>query len=161
MERVKDAKWDDVRRLAAFKVKDAASFEEMRQHILTTYLGIQVKHSYVLDRQTYDCIGIEQQPSLRLRGSKAASPPPSAASPAVSREGVTQDGATSRGGAAAELPAQSQQLQPGKGADSFGNIAACDEGQIPMRRITLQDLARFRTLRDYFAKSPGSQEPTN
>ena len=35
--------------------------------------------------------------------------------------------------------------------------AACPDGTIPMRRITLEELTRFRTLRDFLGKSPGGK----
>jgi len=83
LQGVRQVSLRELRALPAAKVKDAASLEEMRQHILTMYSGIEVKHSYVLDRQTFDCIPVEQQPSLRVRGLKIASPPPPTMAPGV------------------------------------------------------------------------------
>jgi hypothetical protein len=31
----------------------------------------------------------------------------------------------------------------------------CPDGTIPMRRITLEEMTRFRTVRDFLGKSPG------
>jgi len=103
---------------SGFKVDDAASFEEMRQHILSMYSGVHVNHSYVLDGQTFDCVPIDQQPSVRTRGSKKIAPPPT-----------------------------SQQ-------NAVRSASSCEEHTIPMRRITLQQLASFRTLKESFRKSP-------
>jgi hypothetical protein len=38
--------------------------------------------------------------------------------------------------------------------DHFGNVMQCPEGTIPMRRLTLEDLSRFSTLRDFYRKGP-------
>src|SRR5271165_6247697 len=61
------------------QVQDAASFEQIRQHILSMYNSVEVSHSFVVDSQHFDCIPINQQPSIRLLGinNVAASPPDS------------------------------------------------------------------------------------
>src|SRR5271167_2681467 len=61
------------------QIQDAASFEQMRQHILSIYNGVEVSHSFVVDLQHFDCVPINQQPSVRLLGinNVAASPPDS------------------------------------------------------------------------------------
>jgi len=61
------------------RVKDSAAFEEMRQHILTMYRGVEVKHSFVRDSSHFDCVPIEQQPAVRILGLQniAAAPPQS------------------------------------------------------------------------------------
>src|SRR5262245_56969601 len=57
----------------------AAAAQEMRQHLLRQYGGVQVKHSYALGEQVFDCVPIDQQPGVRLQGIKhIAEPPPSA-----------------------------------------------------------------------------------
>ena len=38
--------------------------------------------------------------------------------------------------------------------DQHGNVMQCPPGTIPMRRVTLEDLTRFPTLRDFFRKGP-------
>ena len=50
------------------RVSDAASFEQMRKHILDLYQGVRVNHSFAVGAQTYDCMPIDQQPAVRLRG---------------------------------------------------------------------------------------------
>lgn len=61
------------------KVKDAAAFEEMRQHILNLYQGVEVGHSFVLDGDHFDCVPIQQQPAVRMQGLKSIATPPSTA----------------------------------------------------------------------------------
>jgi hypothetical protein len=121
-------------------VKAATELEQMRGHILTMYDGIEVSHSFLLHSQYFDCVPIERQPSVRLLGLKGiAQPPPLAASQnrlfAGPAEGADQVGAEDE-------------------FDEFGNSARCEEGTIPMRRITLDELSRFATLQDFFKKAP-------
>lgn len=120
----------------------------MRQHILNKYDGIDVQHSYLDEAgQVWDCIPIEQQPSLR--GSQVGVATPT------------------------DLPTSEQEVQeletrghliepqdcPGQ-TDRLGNEMSCPSGTIPMRRVTLSEMARFRTLRDFFQKAPdGGQHP--
>src|SRR5260370_25647422 len=47
-------------------------------------------------------------------------------------------------------------------ADEFGNFPTCAADEIAMRRITLEDMTQYRTLHDFFAKSPdGSGQATD
>ena len=117
----------------------SASIEEMRQYLLTLYDGVQVAHSYMLDTQTIDCIPMMQQPAVRILGLKSIAPAP------------PPDAAPGGGSQAAVLPSQ---LPPGKMQDAFGNALGCESGTIPMLRVTLEQMARFNTLQDFFAKGP-------
>src|SRR5690242_19002273 len=40
------------------KVRDEAAFEEMRAHILLMYGGVHPIHTFVVDRQPFDCVPI-------------------------------------------------------------------------------------------------------
>ena len=118
----------------------AADFNEMRAHLLRLYDGVRVRHSYALDSQVFDCVPIAQQPSLRLSGETApAAPPP-----------VPPGGSPSEG--APDLPPNS--------FDAYGNAQACADGEIPMRRVTLDEMSRFKNLRDFFKKEPQSDAAT-
>jgi hypothetical protein len=124
------------------RVKTPAAFEEMRQHILTMYGGVSVRHSFLLGSDPYDCVPIMQQPSVRLRGLKSiATAPPSPPVPSGTR--LSNPPATQTG-----------QLRPGQTLDALGNSVICEEGTIPMRRITLEELSRFETLQQFFQKGP-------
>jgi hypothetical protein len=128
------------------RVKDAASFEEMRHHILTMYEGVEVSHTFVLDSSYFDCIPIMQQPSVRIPGLKsiASAPPQSVLAPP-----------STAGGEAAEVPVNSaSQVDPENPFDEFGNSVVCEENTIPMRRLTLEEMTRFPTLRRFFQKAP-------
>jgi Neprosin len=125
---------------ARLKVSDSASVEEMRQHILKTYDGLNVSHSYVMDTQTVDCIPVDQQPAVRLRNLKSiASAPPSSAAKAPT--------SSAAGSTLAQLPI-------GKTTDDFGNKIGCEANTIPMARITLEQLSRFKNLHEFFQKGP-------
>ena len=116
--------------------RDTAVFEEMRQHILSMYQDVEVSHSFV--RQTYhiDCVPVLQQPSVRLLGlTSIASPPP-----------YSPIAGDSNGAVSLTSPEDAA-------------VEHCDAATIPMRRITLEDLTRYATLRDYFRKSPGESVP--
>ena len=126
-------------------VKRVENFDEMRRHILSMYEGVTVAHSFIVDEQYFDCIPIEQQPSVRSLGLKqvvVAPPAPSVEPGEKSR--------TPEGGGAQGLPSL---LTLGL-VDTFGNAVSCEEGTIPMRRITLKETSRFETLEKFFHKTP-------
>jgi hypothetical protein len=123
-------------------VKTPAAFEEMRHHLLNLYSGASVAHSFVSGERIFDCIPIEDQPGVRLRKLKTgAEPPPSP--PA----GVSGEGHESGSPSVAEV-------QDAGGRDALGNAQQCEDGTIPVRRLTLEELTRFATLKDYLAKQP-------
>jgi hypothetical protein len=136
------------------KVRDAQSFEEMRQHILGLYRGVDVSQSFVLDGDHFDCVPIEQQPGVRMQGLKSIATPPPA--PVLSKDAnATNAGASVQTpiGIAAQLSADEQ-------FDEFGNSRVCQDNTIPMRRVTLEDASRFATLQDFLKKGPdGSGQP--
>jgi len=126
------------------QVSDAAAFEEMRQHILTMYQGVSVRHTFFQDGHHFDCVAIEQQPSVRLQGlDKIAQAPPLSA---IARNTQSADPANKAINVTSQLDGAHQ-------ADQFGNAMRCEAGTIPMRRITLDDVTRFGTLRQFFEKS--------
>ncbi len=133
------------------QVNDAASFESMRSHVLALYSGVQVKHSFLLDAHPFDCIPIMQQPSVRLQRLTTIASPPN----------VGPSSSTAKGSAAA-IPSQIDTAQP---TDSLGNTVGCESGSIPMRRVTLDDLSRFKSLSAFFQKGPDGagqyQSPDN
>jgi len=133
------------------QVSDEPAFEEMRQHILKLYDGVQISHSFTLDGDNFDCIPEMQQPGVRLRGLKSiASPPPSS----LARK-------AGDGGESSKKPIGiSSQLGPDQLMDEFGNSRVCEDHTIPMRRVTLEETSRFPTLKSYFAKGPdGAGQP--
>src|SRR5215470_15774146 len=119
-------------------VRDSAAFEEMRQHILGMYTGMPVVSSYVHGDQTFDCVPVMQQPSVRLRGiGQIASPPPTPSGPQTGMPDTTRP-----------------QIAPGLNFDAHGNLMGCASGNVPIRRVTLEEMTRFETLGHFFQKGP-------
>ena len=113
-------------------MKTPAAFEEMRHHLLNLCSGVSVAHSFVSGERIFDCIPIEDEPGVRLRKLKTvAEPPPSP--PA----GVSGEGHESGSPSVAEV-------QDAGGRDALGNAQQCEDGTIPVRRLTLEELTRFR-----------------
>jgi hypothetical protein len=117
------------------QVKDAATFEQMRQYILTMYQGVNVNHSFVEDSQYFDCVPIAQQPTARLLGITDIDPPPAELPPGL--------------GSSAEqsLPAIASTSMDT--LDQFGNTTTCEVNTIPMARMTLDEMTGFATLHDF------------
>ena len=127
-------------------MQQVTAIEEMRQHILSRYEGIEVTHSFVLGSSHFDCVPTLQQPSAREFGlDRTASEPPQAL---LARPAADND-------PAAEGPTYPASLvDREKASDEFGNSTRCEADTIPMRRITVEDLAQFSTLREFFQKGP-------
>lgn len=124
------------------KVVSRDAFEDMRRHVLSLYDGVHVAHSFVYNEQYIDCVPILEQPSARALGLKEIPQPPPPTR-------------------LARLPAAPPTPSPFELglSDTFGNVIACQAGTIPMRRITLDELSRFATLKDYLRKAPGASPP--
>jgi hypothetical protein len=134
---------------AGHRVRSAQSFEEMRGHIFELYKGITVNRSFLFGPDTFDCVPIMQQPTVRALGLlTVAQEPPAPPTP----KGL--DRSLPTGGPS---PIQTGQLESARTKDTQGNYVACLPGTIPMRRITLDELSRFETLHQFFQKySDGS-----
>ena len=136
------------------KVQDTQAFEEMRGHILKLYDGVEVTHSFVLDGDHFDCIPEMQQPGVRLQGLKSiATPPPASMAKMTPKAGSEAPSAQRPIGITSQLSAN--QL-----VDEFGNSRVCEEHAAPVRRVTLEEMSRFKTLKHYFEKGPdGAGQP--
>jgi hypothetical protein len=142
------ADFDGMMTDAHARVADPNAFKEMQMYLLRTHEGLDIAHSFADDAgQTFDCVPINQQPSLKGTGRAPATPPDLSA----------LSGARSGVGAA---PSVSGPLHADR-KDRHGNVMACPPGTIPMRRVTLDQLARFRTLTDYHSKKPRSYRPAS
>lgn len=143
---VADARFEAYRADPKTKVASAEEFERMRQHLIDLQEGVEVQHSFVDSAgQVFDCVPIDQQPSLRGKDAKLPEPPSlldlTGAQPRPSAE-------------AAQLVPSSERL------DRFGNAAQCPPGFVPVRRVTLAEMARFRTLEDFRRKIPPCRPPS-
>jgi Neprosin/Neprosin activation peptide len=134
---------DEFAARADSRVAHEDAFNEMRDHILGLYRGVSAAHSFTDEHGSiFDCIPIEQQPALR--GSDGSIPelpdlPPLPTGGQEDAERVDQ---------LADLL-----LSPDR-TDWYGNVMNCPEGTIPMRRVTLEDMTRFATVRDFMQKGP-------
>lgn len=141
LKAVHSAQFDAYRRDPKTHVSDEGAFKEMQGHIARLYHGVQVEHSFADPAgNIFDCIPIEEQPSLRGKSHAIAKPPDISARRPNGSQPVSN-------------PHVEPQLAAGK-KDKHGNAMLCPPGTIPIRRITLDELARFRTLRDFLRKVP-------
>ena len=127
-----------------------AEFTAMKAHVAGLYRGLAEVHSFEDENgSVFDCIPVNQQPSLK------------GAAPATPTDLPAMQATT---GATTEPPRGRQPILiggPGAGStDKHGNLMSCPVGHIPMRRVTLEELTRFETMRNFFQKSPlGSGRP--
>lgn len=106
---------------------EAAALDERRRHLLDVYAGVDVARSFQDARgHVFDCVPLEAQPALR--GGRVARPPRWRARPV------------------SETPAR----RAVRGPTALPGL--CPEGCVPLRRITLEEIGRFRTIRHYHRK---------
>jgi hypothetical protein len=129
------------------QVESQAAFEEMKAHILKLYEGVTVSNSFSENSQMVDCVPLEQQPGLRRSGAAREAlqteAPKSTHPPAVKK----------RGAAAAEKKSETLDLllKPGV-RDAHGQELYCRQGTVPLRRVTLEEITRFKNLSSFFSK---------
>ena len=141
---VHDAKHADYVARTASKVTREQSFAEMKGHILKLYEKTDVTHSFVDENgSVFDCVPIEQQPSLKGTQARVPSAPEL---PYVERPAGASDERK-------DIPVTPQLGENRR--DPHGNVMLCPAGTIPMRRVTLEDLSRFEDLRHFLRKGPG------
>jgi hypothetical protein len=126
-------------------IADEGAFNEMRAHLTTYYEGVTAAHSFVdANGSVFDCIPIDQQVARRgQRGAIPTAPDLPAASTGPAATGAPRPPT----GRLVQLHADLR--------DPFGNQMLAPDGTIPVRRLTLEDLSRFRTLRHFMQKRPG------
>jgi hypothetical protein len=132
----------------ATRVSERAEFDAMQSHVLGLYEGVEVQHSFVdLNGQIFDCLPIEQQPSLRDARGPIARPPDA---PRLEEERARISNP--------DLPIPAP--LSAERTDRFGHAMVCPPGTIPMRRVTLAELTKWETLGQAFKKSPwGGRHP--
>jgi hypothetical protein len=128
--------------------------QEMHRHIVHHYQGVDAVHSFADENgSVFDCVAIEKQPALR---NTSESPPAAPDLPSASADPQAARGLAQAGGR------QSYHVTQLKGdrRDQHGNAMQAPAGTIPLRRLTMENLTRFKTLRHYLNKSPyGSSVP--
>src|ERR1700678_3031747 len=140
---VETAQYASYAALPQARVRDTVAFEEMRAHILSRYADVGVVHSFTDSAgQVFDCIPAEQQSGWRAAPAAAFPQPPDLPDARGTRS--TPPGARH----------VEPQLSPDK-VDACGNQLWCPPGTVPLRRITLPELASFETLQHSFRKDAG------
>jgi hypothetical protein len=128
------------------KVASAAHFNEMKAHLQNMYKDLKVTHTFIgHDGQHVDVVAIDKQPSLRhplLKNHKLQRTPPALRVQPKSVKGKTHPVTAKH---------VSPHLAPGM-KDKHGHAMYSPPGSIAMRRLTLDDLTKFRTLKDYLKK---------
>ena len=136
---------------AASRARDVGAAREMHDHLVQHYQGVQAVHSFKDENgSVFDCVPVEQQPALRGKG--GAKPPTAPDLPSA---------ATAHGHATgSERPTYHVTQLGADRKDQHGNVMHAPAGTIPLRRLTMENLTRFETLRHFFQKSPyGSATP--
>jgi hypothetical protein len=146
-DHVKTATFGSYKKTKGFRVASKAAFEEMRAHLMARHKNHKVKHTFLSKNgHPIDCVPIEQQPSLQhklLAGHKIQLKAP--ALPEMALKAPKKAPGTTEHATLA--------LRKGQ-KDAHGNEMAAPAGTIPIRRVTLEDLTRFKTLKDYLSKHP-------
>ena len=123
-----------------YAVQDTPTFQQMQQYILNLYQGVQVSQSFNLDGQYYDCVPIQQQPTYVQLGLQSVATPPGGIGPVPQADTFAP------------------QLGPQDQYDQYNNATSCAVGNIPMRRITIDEVSTFATLQDFFSKEPDGND---
>jgi hypothetical protein len=144
-DHVKKATFAEYKKTEGFKAANAAAFKKMKDYLLERQKGKKVRHTFLSKNgHPIDCVPIEQQPALRnplLKGHKIQKKAP--ALPKALAGGMKKAPGTARG--------ISLFLKPGD-KDPMGNERYAPKGTIPIRRLTLSQLTRFRTIQDFHRK---------
>src|SRR6202045_585426 len=120
-------------------VQNAVAFYEMRSYLENYYAGMTASRSFLAGEQMVDCVPLAQHPALRHSRALAAPPPDDYVDDGDS-PGITESAPNARG----------------EGHGARGNVERCASGTIPLRRITLDEMTKFRTLKEFLHKAPDS-----
>jgi hypothetical protein len=153
VKHLQEAKFEHYQGKPGVRVAHATAFNEMRTHLHNLYKNLKPTHSFVShDGHHVDVIPIDKQPSLQhplLRNHKVQHAPP-ALRPTPKAKAGPKHPTTSKSVAA--------HLTKGK-KDAHGHEMFAPQGSIPLRRVTLAEMTKFRTLKDYLKKHSSPQKP--
>ena len=137
------ADYDAFAKNESTRVNSEDEFVKMQRHVLKMYDGVVVKNTFVFEDGAHiDCIDMHTQPGLRRGGkTRKIAKPPSAL--------IVDDDAGDKG----EKSKAVEPMLSKEKKDRFGNPMYCAEGFIPMRRVTLEEITKFETLKDFFSKT--------
>ncbi len=113
--------------------------EVMRNYLVHYYKKLEAVNSFVdQEGQVWDCIPVDMQLSAKEAKKRAIKP------------GVAYPG--DRDEKPAELPFAT--ILSRDKEDEHGNRMYCPEGHIPLRRITIEELAAYDRIENFFNKGP-------
>ncbi|HEX4961380.1 MAG TPA: neprosin family prolyl endopeptidase [Thermoanaerobaculia bacterium] len=133
-----------------YLVKDSTAFREMKNHLLALYEGINIRISYWDDNHIVDCVPIDQQPGLKAPGMEhhvlQRTPPMlPTRTPRVKNRSAGNEVDQLSGEQVREAATEVRE-------ESSGSPKVCPEGFVPMRRLELEDIARYQSLSAFLAK---------
>lgn len=133
------------------RIVNAKEFARMRSYVLRRYAGVHVEHSF-RDGSTrvVDCVPLADQPGVGSRRSIAKIAPPPLTPPQQRIPEATAISFAQQRTLDVRLHASDR--------DRFGNARYCRSGLVPLSRLTLTELSRFRTLASFFAKGDPREE---
>jgi len=130
-------------------------FDKMKNFLVSRYQGIQnVRLEDTFEgpgENLFDCVEFDQQPTFQAARKAGVDLPADPPKPAPLGDEVPP-------AANAFNPAVSSPVPPLRRGlnDRFGNAIACEQDRIPLRRITLAEMARLGKFDRYFAKYPAA-----
>ena len=89
LAQVRAARFDDYAQRPAARVRDAAAFRAMQQHILQRYAALKVVRSLFVDNDVFDCI-IELEAQLTAPADEGGCPPGSIPMRRITLEELTR-----------------------------------------------------------------------
>ena len=107
---------------------DPVRLEEARRYLVRYYSSLTIKRSNALDRQVFDCMRYDQQPGLRVSASRFRTLPAVQAAPQAAEPDGVRD------------------------VSEATQVQLCDRATFPVQRMTLVDIMRAGSLRDYLSK---------
>jgi hypothetical protein len=159
MKHLQETTFAEYKGLEGTKVANEKDFEVMKAHLIGLYKGAKVTHTFIgHGGANIDVIPIDQQPALHnplLKGHKVL-----LTAPALHALPKRQD---EKEKAKKQLPTTAKSVPPqlAKGMkDALGNEMFCPEGSIPVRRVTLTEMTKFGTLKDFLQKRTGPERLT-
>jgi hypothetical protein len=112
-------------------VASPTAFAQMRTYLQHLYSGVDVRTSFATDGSYFDCVTTATQPSVRALGIRRIAPTP-APMPGAS---ATRSSAWTT-----------------NGTNARGAVESCPTGTIPMQRTTLDQMAKFTSVRAFLAR---------
>jgi hypothetical protein len=142
--------------MAAALPKDEfeAEFDKMKEYLLRRYDGVRCEHTFLDSNGNFvDCVPFEQQPTVRTALAAGLSVTHQPQEP-PSRQARPQTDPMKLPPVPTPIVAP---LRRGL-LDPFGQPIGCPEGLVPLRRVTVSQMARYGKFEDFFQKMQG--QPT-